>query len=92
MNEAYPERKYVQVRIPYTEMSLEDVPPELVLKLDPGVEGITLARVASDLWMNENGFSEDELKRTIIGAALLLEYKAGTVAECLYTAMIWERG
>lgn len=92
MDETFPRRKYVQVRLPWDEMSLEDIPPELILKLDPGAEGASLLEIDATLWMNENAFDQDELRRVIIGAALLLEYKAGTVAECLKTAMIWERG
>jgi hypothetical protein len=61
---------------------------EADLVLDPG----TGERGIPDLLDFDLALKEDELRRVIICAALLLEVGAGNVAQCLDTALVWERG
>jgi hypothetical protein len=42
-------------------------------------------------WLRENA-GEEELPRILTSAVLLFHAKAGTIGECLRTAVVWERG
>jgi hypothetical protein len=42
-------------------------------------------------WLFEQATVE-ELPRILLSAVLLFEAGAGTIAECLHTGIIWERG
>lgn len=68
----------VHVRLPYGLKPSE-------LKLEPGCDEFELDRLGE--------FTEDELKRIIVSAALLINTGINyTVGQCLETAVIWERG
>jgi hypothetical protein len=72
------------VRLPYHH-KYED------LKLDPSSHGVGLEAFITNA--TELDISEEEWKRVIISAALLINTgKNYTVGECLDTALVWERG
>jgi hypothetical protein len=59
------------------------------LILDPAAHGDQLGPELA--WLFENA-TEEEIPRIFLSAALLMSVSAGTVGECISTAIIWERG
>jgi hypothetical protein len=61
------------------------------LELDPtSVTGFRPVDEVLEILREE--FSQEELKRVLTSAVLLMEANAGTLAQCLDTAIVWERG
>jgi len=71
----------MEIRIPYE----GDQP----LVLDPAAKKADLGTEV--LWLFEAA-TEGELPRILTSAVCLFHAEAGTIAECLRTAVIWERG
>lgn len=71
---------------------------DLELRLDSSSRGVSMLQVLDDLVRltaateGHVHLTEDEAARIIRSAAALIEVNAGTVAECLDTALVWERG
>lgn len=63
--------------------------PTFVPEIDPAAKGSELMHELQ--WMVANATSE-EWERILRGWALLHYLDAGTLGECLHTAIIWERG
>lgn len=85
----YPSVAVKEVPIPY------NVPLD-GLVLDPSSKGKTAEDFIGQLhWLHQTsgpgGFAE-ELELIVAGAATLMAAGAGTVGECLDTAVIWDRG
>jgi hypothetical protein len=74
----------VHMRVPY------HLEPQQ-LELDSGAKDLGMDEFAVEV--TQLGIGEEELKRIIMSAALLLNTgRRFTVGECLDTALIWERG
>jgi hypothetical protein len=76
------------VRLPYDEMG--------PLELDPVTLDHGASWRASLEWLaggeGIDAYTAEEVARVITSAALLLAAGAGTVDQCLDTAIVWERG
>jgi hypothetical protein len=74
------------VKIPYHLTGQE-------LNIEHGSEGSSNGNFGAMMQVMIDHYKEDEAKRVITAAALLLEkYPHRTLAEALDTAMVWERG
>jgi hypothetical protein len=74
--------KWLPVEIPF-DLTIGD------LVVDPAAKA-SITSTELD-WLYRNA-SDEELPRILKATALLFEANAGTIAECLHTAIIWERG
>lgn len=72
----------VELHIPF-DLGLEDV------KLDPAAKNSILSNELE--WLTNNA-TEEELPRILLSASILHEISGEHVADCLHTAIIWERG
>jgi hypothetical protein len=76
---------YVTVEIPF---GLDE--DELVL--DPAAMGDGLSSAPTELrWLAQFAV-EEELPRILAATVLLFDANAGTIGQCLHTAIVWERG
>lgn len=73
-------RRTVAIPVPYE----GDQPLEVELTPDDSYH--------SDLLWMHNNMSEDEAPRIFTAATVLYHADAGSFAECLHTAIVWERG
>lgn len=81
--------KQVVIQMPYG-----DSP---VTGIESGEEGASPEHAVDDLVFLRDSLSagdglEGELQRVITAAAGLFALNAGTMAECIATAVVWERG
>lgn len=79
LREARDGKATVEVEIPYEETALEvELTPDGSYRRDL-------------LWLHNN-MSEEEAPRIFTSATVLFHAGAGSFAECLHTAIVWERG
>lgn len=74
------------VKVPYHLTPIE-------LHIEPGAEGSSNGNFGVLMQVLTDHYGEDEVRRIITATAILLEkFPHRTLAECLDTAMVWERG
>lgn len=69
------------VAMPYGEMG--------PIELEPNTRDLPVAVPLH--WLIANA-TQDEVGRIVVGAAILFDAGAGTISQCLDTAIVWERG
>ena len=76
-------RPVMHIEVPY-----EGTQP---LELDPSTSNIKVSAVRSLDWLLRNA-QEEEIPRILTAAVLLWHAEAGSMGQCLDTAIVWERG